>query len=149
MAQRNPVFNINADFYIEKLKDMVRDNPDSKLFLTLAEELRKRGETDEAMSVLTSGISKNPSFISARLTLGRWHLRDGRFAEARQEFVQVLEMAPADRFAIRYMKEIEDSIVNSKGRRAVERLNKLLEGIKKASAAESTGRGWQAGTGKH
>ena len=139
MAQRNPVFNINADFYIEKLKDMVRDNPDSKLFLTLAEELRKRGESDEAMSVLTAGISKSPSFISARLTLGRWHLRDGRLAEARKEFAQVLELAPADRFATRYMKEIEDSIVNSKGRRAIESLNRLLDGIRKAFAAAQPG----------
>jgi tetratricopeptide (TPR) repeat protein len=144
LAQRNPVFNINADFYIEKLKDMVRADPDSKLFLTLAEELRKRGEPEEAMSVLKTGIVNNPFFISARLTLGRWHLRDGMLAEAAKEFAQVLERAPDDRFAVRYIKEIEDLVANTKGPRAIERLNKLLYGIRKAFAADSLK---HAGTG--
>jgi Flp pilus assembly protein TadD len=138
------VFNLNADFYIEKLKDMVKANPDSKLFLTLAEELRKRDEPDEAMSVLKTGIDNNPSFVSARLTLGRWHLRDGRIAEAEKEFRHVLELAPDDRFASRYLKEIADQVMDTRSPQVIERLNKLLNGIRKAFAADSP---TQAGAG--
>jgi tetratricopeptide (TPR) repeat protein len=132
VSQRNPVFNVNADFYIEKLKDVVKDNPDSRLFLTLAEELRKRGEAEDAMKVLKAGIDKNPSFISARLTLGRWHLRDGRLAEAKREFIRVLELSPDDRFANRYIREADEQAVDVRGRKVVERLNKFRDGIRKA-----------------
>jgi len=131
---------MNADFYIEKLKDMVRDNPDSKLFLTLSEELRKRGEGQEAMAVLKTGISNNPSFVSARLTLGRWHLKDGLLEEAKKEFMHVLELSPDDKFAVHYLKDIDGQVDGEKARRTVERLNKLLEGIKKAFAPDSSGR---------
>jgi tetratricopeptide (TPR) repeat protein len=129
---------MNADFYIEKLKDMVRDNPDSKLFLTLAEELRKRGEGEEGMAVLMRGISSNPNFVSARLTLGRWHLRDGKLAEAKREFTIVLTLAPDDKFAARYLREIEGQAGKEQGKIVIEKLNTFLDGIKKTFASGST-----------
>jgi tetratricopeptide (TPR) repeat protein len=131
---------MNADFYIEKLKEMVRDNPDSKLFLTLAEELRKRGESGEAMAVIKAGIDKNPSFVSARLTLGRWNLKDGLLEEAEKEFKHVLELSPDDKFAARYLADIRAQTGSDRVRRTTERLNKLLESIKKAFAPDSSGR---------
>jgi Flp pilus assembly protein TadD len=131
---------MNADFYIEKLKEMVSDNPDSKLFLTLAEELRKRGENEEATAVIKAGINKNPSFVSARLTLGRWNLKDGLMEEAEKEFTHVLEFSPDDKFAARYLKDIREQTGNERIRRTTERLNRLLEGIKKAFAPDSSGR---------
>jgi tetratricopeptide (TPR) repeat protein len=130
---------MNADFYIEKLKEMVRDNPDSRLFLTLAEELRKRGESEEAMAVIRTGINNNPSFVSARLTLGRWNLKDGLLEEAEKEFAHVLELSPDDKFAARYLKDIGVQMGSYRIRRTTERLNKLLEGIKKAFAPDSSG----------
>jgi tetratricopeptide (TPR) repeat protein len=130
---------MNADFYIEKLKDIVRDNPDSRLFLALAEELRKRGEAEEAMTVLTKGISSNPTLVSARLTLGRWHFRDGRLADAKKEFGKVLELSPDDKFAARYLREIEGQKEDKNTKLVIERLNKFLEGIKKAFAPDDPG----------
>jgi tetratricopeptide (TPR) repeat protein len=131
---------MNADFYIEKLKEMVRDNPDSKLFLTLAEELRKRGESEEALAVIKAGINESPSFVSARLTLGRWNLKDGLWEEAEKEFKHVLEISPGDKFAARYLKDIRAQTGGDRIRRTTERLNKLLEGIKKAFGPDPSGR---------
>jgi tetratricopeptide (TPR) repeat protein len=132
MAKMDPVLKTSADFFIEKLKGMVKSAPDSKLFLTLAEELKKRDENEEAMAVLTAGIRNNPAFVAARLTLGRWYLKDGLFPEARKEFTRVLELDPGDKFAARYIREADKKIGDVSGVRVVQRLNKFLEGVKKA-----------------
>jgi predicted Zn-dependent protease len=131
MADENPVTKTSADFFIEKLKDMVRSTPDSRMFLTLAEELRKRDEMEEAMEVLKTGVGKNPTFVAARLTLGRWYLNGNKFAEARNEFLQALELAPGDKFAARYLKEAEGKLGGLKSAKVVERLNRFLDAVKK------------------
>ena len=131
---------MNADFYIEKLKEIVRDNPESRLFLTLAEELKKRGESEEAMTVIKAGINNNPAFAPARLTLGRWNLRDGLLEEAEKEFKHVLEISPDDKFAMRYLADIREQTGGYRVRRTTGRLNKLLEGIKKAFGPDPSGR---------
>lgn len=132
---------MNADFFIEKLRERVLENPDSRLFLTLAEELKKRGEEEEALLVLKEGIEKNPAFAAARLTLGRWYLKDNRIEEARKEFSVVLEISPGDKFALRYLREIETKKAGGKGdagRNAVVRLNGFLAAIKKRFAVDSS-----------
>ena len=66
---------------IEKLKEKVKKDPNSKLFVPLAEEYRKTGMLDEAISVLMTGITSQPGYASARVSLGkiylekRWRLR--------------------------------------------------------------------------
>ncbi len=133
---------MNADYYIEKLRERVIENPGSRLFLTLAEELRKRDEQEEAMMVLRDGIGKNPSFSAARLTLGRWLLKDGKSEEAKSEFSAVLELSPGDRFAARYLKEIEIQLGGDRDavrRRTIERLNKFLEAVRVRFDAGSIG----------
>jgi tetratricopeptide (TPR) repeat protein len=137
MADMDDLLKTNADFYIEKLKGMVKSAPDSRLFLTLAEELKKRDEHEEAMTVLSAGIRNNPTFVAARLTLGRWYLKEGLFPEARKEFTHVLELAPDDKFAARYIREADSKIGDVKGAKVVQRLNKLLDGVKKAFEDDS------------
>jgi|GEM_PF-1605377 len=134
MAQENNQPKTSADMYLDKLRGMVKTSPDSKMFLTLAEELRKRGELEEAMTALTEGVRKNPDFAAARLTLGRWYLRDKKYPEARNEFAKVLELSPDDKFALRYIKEAEAGMGETKGAKVVKRLNAFLEGVKKAFA---------------
>lgn len=134
MADMDNLLKTNADFYIEKLKGMVRTTPDSRLFLTLAEELNKRDEHKEAMTVLTTGIQKNPGFVAARLTLGRWYLKDGQFPEARKEFMRVLELDSGNKFAARYIREADKKSGDVRGVKVVQRLNKFLDGVKKAFA---------------
>ncbi|HTZ18060.1 MAG TPA: tetratricopeptide repeat protein [Dissulfurispiraceae bacterium] len=129
---------MNADYYIEKLKARVLENPGSRLFLTLAEELRKREELEEALTVLKSGIEKNPAFAAARLTLGRWLFKDNKFREARKEFSAVLDVCPGDGFATRYLGEIDMQLEGENDdvrRRTVERLNDFREAVRKRFSA--------------
>ena len=59
---------------IDKLKEKVKKDPNSKLFVPLAEEYRKTGMLDEAISVLMTGITSQPGYTSARVSLGKIYL---------------------------------------------------------------------------
>lgn len=131
---------MNAGFFIEKLRERVLESPGSRLFLTLAEELKKRGENEEAYMVLRDGIEKNPAFTAARLTLGRWYLRDGKLEEAKREFLAVTEVSPGDRFALRYLGEIEAQLPAGKvdsRRKTIDTLNRFREAIHRRFDANS------------
>ena len=91
--------------YIRKLRERIRENPGSKLFLSLAEELKKLCRLEDAFSVLTDGIRKDPGFIAPQLTLGRWYLSCDMFAEAKREFSEALGKSPGNAFAQKGLAE--------------------------------------------
>lgn len=94
------------NFYIKRLKERLRNNPNSKVFLSFAEELRKQDKMDEAIAVLIEGIKKNPEFIAARLTLARWYLSIDMLSEAQKEYMKVIEQLPENIFALKGIEEI-------------------------------------------
>ena len=114
----------NESAYLKRLKERIRQNPDSKLFLSLAEELRKGGRTDEATAMLVDGIRRNPEFAAARLTLGRWYLSANMFEEAKKEFSELVEKFPGNAFAHRGLAEAYRSLGLEEG--AVEEYRKVL-----------------------
>lgn len=97
--------NIDGGTYIERLRERLKRKPDSKLFLSLAEELRKRDMTAEAVALLVDGIRKHPDFLAAQITLGRWYLRDNRLEEAGEQFSAVLKKEPGNTFARKGLAE--------------------------------------------
>ncbi|MGD0281029.1 MAG: hypothetical protein ABSB95_01550 [Dissulfurispiraceae bacterium] len=86
------VMNKGDSAFILRLKDRLEQDPGSKLFLSLAEELRKRDRVEEAVALLVDGISRRPDFPAAQLTLGRWYLS---LAEANKELVIFSEVPEA------------------------------------------------------
>lgn len=123
---------MNAHFFIEKLRERVLESPGSGLFLALAEELKKMGDREEALVVLKAGIEKNPTFVAARLTLGRWYLTENRLDDAKKEFSAIIEVSPGDKFALRYLREIEEKVSKEKGDArlmAINRLNQFRETV--------------------
>jgi tetratricopeptide (TPR) repeat protein len=92
--------------YIKRLKERLREKPDSRLFLSLAEELKKDDKLNEAMDILINGIRKVPDFDAARLTLGRWYIESNMLSEAKKEFSEVLKHSPYNIFAIRWINKI-------------------------------------------
>ena len=124
--------------YLKRLKERLRRKPDSKLFLSFAEELRRRDMIDEAIAALLEGIKKNPGFVTAHLTLGRWYLSSDMLPEAKKEFLEAAEKSPDNIFARRGLAEIykrmgEDApaIVAADSKKdVVGRLNLFLETIK-------------------
>ena len=91
---------------IEELKRRVQVDPASIAFAALAEEYRRAGRFEEAITTCQSGLQRHPAYLSARVTLGRALLELGRFDEARQELDHVLRSAPENLAAIRGLAEI-------------------------------------------
>src|SRR5512135_2069932 len=91
---------------IAKLKERVDKDPNSKLFVPLAEEYRKEGMLDEAIGVLLSGIEKQPGYMSARVSLGKIYLEKEMLPEALSEFEQVIKSIPDNLYAHKKLAEI-------------------------------------------
>ncbi|MCX7793067.1 MAG: hypothetical protein N2257_01465 [Thermodesulfovibrionales bacterium] len=91
---------------IEKLKEKVEKDPLSKLFVPLAEEYRKMGMLDEAISVLLKGLESQPSYMTARVALGKIYLEKKMLREAKEEFKKVVTAIPDNLFALKKIAEI-------------------------------------------
>jgi tetratricopeptide (TPR) repeat protein len=92
---------------IEELRRRIQKDPASIAFAQLAEEHRRAGQFEEAVSVCQAGLAQHPAYLSARITLGRALLEMGRYDEAASEFEYVLKAAPDNLSAIREMADIE------------------------------------------
>ncbi len=111
---------------IEKLKERLANNPDSKLFVPLAEEYRKAEMFDEAIEVLKQGLENQPSYMSARVSLGKIYLEKEMFDEALSEFEEVIKTIPDNLFAHKKLAEIyKDRGLNSKARERYETVLRL------------------------
>ncbi len=103
---------MESSTYIKKLKEQLSQQPGSRLFLSLAEEFRKRDKGEEAVELLIDGIGKNPDFLAARLRLGRWYLQGNKFEEALEQFSAVLKKAPGNNFARKGLAEANKALGN-------------------------------------
>lgn len=91
---------------IEELERRVRQDPASIAFGALAEEYRRAGRLEEAIAACRAGLERHPSYLSARVTLGRALQDLGQRADARAEFEYVLSLAPDNLAAIRGLAEL-------------------------------------------
>jgi tetratricopeptide (TPR) repeat protein len=62
---------------IERLKEKINKDPNSKLFVPLAEEYKKAGMFDEAIDALILGLERQPNYLSARVSLGKIYIERG------------------------------------------------------------------------
>src|SRR3954471_22768669 len=91
---------------IEDLRRRVQKDPASIAFAQLAEEHRRAGQFVESVDVCRAGLAIHPTYLSARVTLGRALIELGRLDEARGELATVLKSAPENLAAIRGVAEI-------------------------------------------
>src|SRR5215510_13396232 len=91
---------------IEDLRRRVQKDPTSIAFAQLAEELRRAGQLNEAVDVCRAGLTIHPSYLSARVTLGRALIDLRRIDEAQTELEQVRRQAPENLAAIRALADI-------------------------------------------
>jgi tetratricopeptide (TPR) repeat protein len=91
---------------IERLKLKVRRDPNSKLFVPLAEAYSNAGLFEAAIEVLRKGLQLQPEYISARVSLGKVYLLIGMIPEARVEFERVVSFRKDNLFAHRKLAEI-------------------------------------------
>jgi tetratricopeptide (TPR) repeat protein len=95
-----------VDSRLEELQRRVQRDPASISFAALAEEYRRLGLFQDAIDICRAGLLRHPSYLSARVTLGRALLEIGDFEHAVSELERVLQTAPENLAAIRALAEI-------------------------------------------
>lgn len=90
---------------IEDLKARVRLDPKSRLFVPLAEELRKIGRPEDAEAVLRSGLEHHSGYLSAWISLGRCLIERGERAEATGALMNALSIDPGNVVAARMLAD--------------------------------------------
>jgi tetratricopeptide (TPR) repeat protein len=91
---------------IDDLRRRVQKDPASIAFAQLAEEFRRAGQFQEAVDVCHAGLEIHPTYLSARVTLGRAFIELNKLDEAQSELEQVLKGARENLAAIRGLAEI-------------------------------------------
>jgi tetratricopeptide (TPR) repeat protein/predicted regulator of Ras-like GTPase activity (Roadblock/LC7/MglB family) len=74
---------------IEEYTRKLTQNPESLVFVSLAESYRKSGMLDEAIETCLKGLQVHPTYMSAHMVLGRAFLEKERHEEAATEFAKV------------------------------------------------------------
>jgi tetratricopeptide (TPR) repeat protein len=91
---------------IEELRRRVQKDPTSLAFAHLAEEYRRAGRFEEAITTCRAGLKVHPTYISAKVTLGRALMEAGDLDAAHTELQAVMSAAPDNLAAIRGLAEI-------------------------------------------
>jgi tetratricopeptide (TPR) repeat protein len=91
---------------IDELRRRVQKDPASIAFAQLAEEHRRAGQYQESVRVCRAGLESHPTYLSARVTLGRALIELGQYDEAQTELEYVLRAAPENLAAIRGLADI-------------------------------------------
>jgi tetratricopeptide (TPR) repeat protein len=91
---------------IEALKKRIQKDPGSIAFAQLAEEYRRAGRYQESIEVCRAGLARHPTYVSARVTLGRALLEVGDVESAERELSEVLRVAPDNLSAIRGLADV-------------------------------------------
>jgi tetratricopeptide (TPR) repeat protein len=91
---------------IEDLRRRVHKDPASIAFAQLAEELRRAGQLDESVTTCRAGLALHPSYLSARVTLGRALLDLNDLDAAADELTVVLKNAPENLAAMKGLGEV-------------------------------------------
>jgi tetratricopeptide (TPR) repeat protein len=91
---------------IDDLRRRVQKDPASIAFAQLAEEHRRAGQFAESVEVCRAGLAVHPTYLSARVTLGRALIELNQLDDARAELQTVLRSAPENLAAIRGVAEI-------------------------------------------
>lgn len=89
-----------------KLAEILARNPDSLLFIPLAEEFAKAGRMAEAILILEEGLKTHPASLPARVALGRAYYQTGDNTRARTVLEEAVEQSPENLSAHRTLAEI-------------------------------------------
>ncbi len=82
------------DTAIESYQDKLKTDPDSLVFVQLADALRKKGELSKALSVCRTGLSRHPNLPSGLLMMGRVLTAEHEHEEAVDVLTKVVQREP-------------------------------------------------------
>jgi len=90
---------------IEELKFKLKNDPKSRLFYPLAEELRKIGRFEDAEQYLRAGLAHHASYLSAWVSLGRILREIDKDQEAVEALKHALTVDPGNMVAAKLLAE--------------------------------------------
>ena len=88
---------------IDELRRRVREEPESRAFVLLAEEYRRDDRIGEALSTLEAGLAVQPDYLAARIALGRYQLEAFLADEGIRSLEQVVEADETQMVAYRLL----------------------------------------------
>jgi tetratricopeptide (TPR) repeat protein len=91
---------------LDELRRRVESDPASIAFATLAEEYRRAGRFDEAVDATRAGLRFHPTYVSARVTLGRSLMELDEHEQAERELRLVLKTSPDNLAARRALGDL-------------------------------------------
>jgi tetratricopeptide (TPR) repeat protein len=91
---------------LEELKRRVEADPASIAFASLAEEYRRAARFDEAVEASRAGLRFHPTYVSARVTLGRSLMELGLDDQAERELLVVARSTPDNLAARRALGDL-------------------------------------------
>ena len=91
---------------IEKLQKKLEKEPNSLIFLQLAEEFRKESQYDQALRTCQDGLRRHPNYWSARVAMGRIYYEMGDSENAREELEKVTKAVPDNLLANKLLGDI-------------------------------------------
>lgn len=90
---------------ISRYRQILHENPHSRVYVPLADLLRQHGETEEALLLLEEGLVRDPEHQSAMVVLGSTLLQSGRHAHGVKVLQRVLELSPENCVVLRLLAE--------------------------------------------
>lgn len=98
---------MNESSRLETLRRRVESDPASLAFAALAEEYRRARRLDDAIDTARKGLARHPTYVSARVTLGRALLEAHRYDAACDELEAAIQAAPENLAALRALVEAQ------------------------------------------
>jgi len=95
-----------AAISIEQLQKKLSKEPNSLVFMQLADEYRKDGQANEALRVLQEGLKRHPNYWTARVSIGRIYYESGDLGRALEELEVVVRAVPNNLLANRMLGDI-------------------------------------------
>jgi len=102
--QEIPEFDLSPE--VERLQKQLDRDPNSKVFLPLAEEYRRSKMPEEAIFILEEGIKRNPVYSAAKIALARAFLEVNEFMKAKKVIDEVLNITPQNPLALKLHGDI-------------------------------------------
>jgi predicted regulator of Ras-like GTPase activity (Roadblock/LC7/MglB family)/cytochrome c-type biogenesis protein CcmH/NrfG len=91
---------------IKELSKKLAQQPDSMVFVQLADAYRRAGDLEQSVQVCLKGLERHPTYTTARAVLGRNYLDLGKLDEAASEFRQIEVADPENIMAHRMLGQI-------------------------------------------
>lgn len=90
---------------ISRYRSILKEEPNSRVYVPLADLLRQHGQTEEALVLLENGLVRDPEHQSALVVLGCTLLQAGRHDHGVKVLQRVLELSPENFVVLRLLAE--------------------------------------------